>query len=82
MPLSIVLRLDSRMETPEPALSPTEWEVMKTLWDHGPMAARDVFAALPADAEGAPVPDDLRVIVVGQENLKDGGRVRLQDTAY
>lgn len=35
-----------------------------------------------ADAEGAPVPDDLRVIVVGQENLKDGGRVRLQDTAY
>ncbi|GJM20812.1 MAG: hemolysin secretion protein D [Planctomycetota bacterium] len=34
------------------------------------------------DADGAPVPDDLRVVVVGQENLKDGGRVRIQDTAY
>jgi BlaI family penicillinase repressor len=32
-----------------PALSPAEWEVMKTLWDHGPLAARDVFAALPRD---------------------------------
>jgi BlaI family penicillinase repressor len=32
-----------------PALSPAEWEVMKTLWDHGPLAARDVFAALPKD---------------------------------
>lgn len=37
-----------------PSLSPTEWEVMKALWDHGPMAARDVFVALPPDAEGAP----------------------------
>jgi len=36
-----------------PALSPAEWEVMKTLWDHGPLAARDVFAALPADREWA-----------------------------
>lgn len=42
------------MENPAPSLSPTEWEVMKTLWEQGPMAARDVFAALPADAEGAP----------------------------
>lgn len=37
-----------------PTLSPAEWEVMKTLWDRGQLAARDVFAALPADAEGAP----------------------------
>ncbi|MBI2825548.1 MAG: BlaI/MecI/CopY family transcriptional regulator [Planctomycetia bacterium] len=29
------------------ALSPAEWEVMKVLWDHGPLAARDVFAWLP-----------------------------------
>lgn len=37
-----------------PALSPAEWEVMKVLWDAGPLAARDVFAALPPDADGAP----------------------------
>lgn len=36
------------------SLSPAEWEVMNALWDHGPMAARDVFAALPAGADGAP----------------------------
>ena len=29
------------------ALSPAEWEVMKVFWDHGPLAARDVFARLP-----------------------------------
>lgn len=29
------------------ALSPAEWEVMKVLWDRGPLAARDVFSALP-----------------------------------
>ncbi|MEX2114802.1 MAG: BlaI/MecI/CopY family transcriptional regulator [Pirellulales bacterium] len=33
-------------ETP-PILSPAEWEVMKVLWDHGQLAARDVFARLP-----------------------------------
>jgi BlaI family penicillinase repressor len=32
-----------------PALSPAEWEVMKVLWDGGPMAARDVFGKLPPD---------------------------------
>lgn len=31
-----------------PAISNAEWEVMKVLWDDGPMAARDVFAALPS----------------------------------
>jgi BlaI family penicillinase repressor len=30
-----------------PSLSPAEWEVMKVLWEHGPLAARDVFARLP-----------------------------------
>ncbi|HEY4308598.1 MAG TPA: BlaI/MecI/CopY family transcriptional regulator [Pirellulales bacterium] len=33
-------------EEPTP-LSPAEWEVMKVLWDHGPLAARDVYARLP-----------------------------------
>jgi BlaI family penicillinase repressor len=28
-------------------LSPAEWEIMKILWDAGPLAARDVFARLP-----------------------------------
>ena len=32
-----------------PTISNAEWEVIKTLWDRGPMAARDVFAALPPD---------------------------------
>ena len=30
-------------------LSPAEWEIMKVLWEQGSAAARDVFAALPAD---------------------------------
>jgi BlaI family penicillinase repressor len=30
-------------------LAPAEWEIMKVLWDHGAMAARDVYAALPSD---------------------------------
>ena len=30
-----------------PSLAPAEWEVMKVLWEHEAMAARDVFAALP-----------------------------------
>lgn len=29
------------------SLAPTEWEVMKVLWDTGQAAARDVHAALP-----------------------------------
>lgn len=37
----------------ETALSPAEWEVMKVLWDGGPLAARDVFAALPQENEWA-----------------------------
>lgn len=32
---------------PPTALSPAEWEVMKIFWDHGPQAARDVYARLP-----------------------------------
>jgi BlaI family transcriptional regulator, penicillinase repressor len=31
------------------ALSPAEWDVMKIFWDHGPLAARDVFGKLPDD---------------------------------
>jgi BlaI family penicillinase repressor len=36
-----------------PALSPAEWEVMKTLWDQGPLDARGVFAALADEREWA-----------------------------
>lgn len=35
------------------ALAPAEWEIMKVLWDHGPLAARDVFAKLPSDSRWA-----------------------------
>ncbi len=34
---------------PPPRLSEAEWEVIKPLWTHGPMAARDIYAALPED---------------------------------
>lgn len=30
-----------------PDLSPSEWEVMKVIWKHGPLAARDVYARMP-----------------------------------
>ncbi len=36
-------------ESQSPQLSPAEWEVMKVIWDHGPLAARDVFGRLPND---------------------------------
>ncbi len=36
-----------RENNPPMALSPAEWEVMKVFWDHGPLAARDVYAQLP-----------------------------------
>ena len=32
------------------AISPAEWQIMKILWERGPSAARDVFAALPREA--------------------------------
>jgi BlaI family penicillinase repressor len=36
-----------------PGLSPAEWEVMKVFWDHGALAARDVFARLPSGHDWA-----------------------------
>jgi len=30
-----------------PRLSELEWEVMKPLWKHGPMAARDIYEKVP-----------------------------------
>jgi len=35
------------------SLAQSEWEIMKILWDGGPMAARDVYAALPDDCDWA-----------------------------
>jgi len=35
------------------ALSPAEWEAMKIFWEHGPMAARDVYARLPENCDWA-----------------------------
>lgn len=36
-----------------PNLSPTEWEIMKVIWKHGPMAARDVYARLSEERKWA-----------------------------
>lgn len=35
-----------------------------------------------SDPDGRPIPSDLRVVVVGQENLKDGAAVRVVEEAY
>lgn len=32
-----------------PRLSELEWEVMKPLWENGPMAARDIYQAVPEE---------------------------------
>jgi BlaI family penicillinase repressor len=39
------------MSAREPArdLAPAEWEVMKVIWEHGELAARDVFNRLPVE---------------------------------
>jgi len=34
-----------------PKLSDGEWDVLKPFWERGPMAARDVFAAVPGQRE-------------------------------
>jgi len=36
-----------------PRLSELEWEIMKPLWDKGPMAARDIFQAVPPEQDWA-----------------------------
>jgi len=41
------MKFSSDDHTALPSLSPAEWEVMKTFWDNGPMAARDVYERLP-----------------------------------
>lgn len=41
-------RNDTKSE-PIPRLSELEWDVLKPLWDEGPMAARDIFQRVPAE---------------------------------
>ncbi|MCA9229140.1 MAG: BlaI/MecI/CopY family transcriptional regulator [Planctomycetales bacterium] len=38
---------------PVQSLSGAEWEVMKVIWERGPSAARDVYAALPEEVNWA-----------------------------
>lgn len=40
---------DSRARKAVPKVSESEWEVLKPLWDEGPMAARDIFRRVPPD---------------------------------
>jgi len=42
----------SRTESSQ-GLSGAEWEVMKVIWERGPSAARDVYAALPEEVTWA-----------------------------
>lgn len=44
---------ESEKKEPRQALSGAEWEVMKVIWDSGPLAARDVYAALPDEKNWA-----------------------------
>lgn len=37
-----------------PSVSNAEWEIMKVFWDHGQLASRDVYAALPEGHGWAP----------------------------
>ena len=40
--------MSPRKPTPDlPRVSDMEWEVLKPLWRRGPMAARDIYAAIP-----------------------------------
>jgi len=39
----------SRTSREAPRLSELEWEIMKPLWEHGPMAARDLYEKVPAE---------------------------------
>jgi len=43
----IIMKNPQKSSTELPSLSNAEWEVMKTFWDNGSMAARDVFSQLP-----------------------------------
>jgi len=47
------MRKDDPVNDSPPSLSNAEWEVMKPIWEEGPLPARDVFAALPASNEWA-----------------------------
>lgn len=41
------------MKNHVPKLSELEWEVMKPLWENGPMAARDIYQAVPDEQDWA-----------------------------
>ena len=42
----------ARHHKPElPKLSEMEWEILKPLWEKGPLAARDVFQAVPEERD-------------------------------
>ncbi len=58
----------------------TEVRVRKILFRAGASTSSQV--ELLGDAEGVPLPADLRVVVVGQENLKDGATVKVVEEAF
>ena len=40
---------DNREHTEIPKLSDMEWEILKPLWEKGPMAARDIYEEVPKE---------------------------------
>lgn len=46
-------KTNNRRHGEAPKLSDMEWEIMKPLWDNGPMAARDIYAEVPAENKWA-----------------------------
>ncbi|NOZ41377.1 MAG: BlaI/MecI/CopY family transcriptional regulator [Planctomycetes bacterium] len=43
----------AQSQHPSQPISGAEWEVMKVIWETGPLAARDVYAALPEQSNWA-----------------------------
>ncbi len=46
--------MTNKPRNPEvPRLSELEWEILKPMWDNGPMAARDIYEAVSKDQDWA-----------------------------
>jgi len=62
------------------ALSESGDSVEKVAFEAGASTTKSIEVL--ARTDGAELPHDLQVVVVGQESLKDGARVKVRETAY
>jgi BlaI family penicillinase repressor len=59
----VVRKMPKQKKKPEaPTVSPAEWGIMEILWQHGPLAARDVFALLERSRRDSPTSENARDI--------------------